>query len=742
MKRRTFLQNVGLALPPLFVGPALENRTSNTFHEYYYSHPENLEDAVSREGEIIIRLQFYSDSRIEQQLKPDIKIEKGNISRMKPYFFEHDEDHYYGSVEAPFISAAMEDVDIIVLWLDKFSEDTMIVLTEKAGEFSFILKDIIRNKEANGQIGNFKLKANFLLDKEIGKLQPELIGIKNTSDNFHFIIMADPQGGDTSDPEENLCRMKIHNAFIEESVRLANNLSIKPAFCLMLGDIVDHQGEARHFAQMGRFFDKLDMPVLYAMGNHESRYQTSFEPGYELSGFNNYFAAQKKLNGTEFLLYSFDLGKWHFIVWPDPLRHMFWETHPHYFDWLERDLEKHKGRPTFFFQHIPIHPAGIDPLENYCETPYVKRMLVDILSRHGNVRNIFSGHVHIPVKASFKTLVSLKGMNCINLPAAGYRPRSFGEEEYGGGPSQGICIVDVKGGNLTCTYKTVTLEEYTYPDKMPEFEYEKYPLWFGHKWELPGEKHFVNGDFKEGLKGWGRRFIYVEDEHPSNLCEIRKMENEAVLYLKTEKRGYHVPGQDRLPQDLNMVFQAVEIDQGKDPFIGFKYRLDGQNTDLSGFNGLYIWVEGFRKSARIVNLLYFANKAFVNIGSTYSRKKGESPLFYLLDDTADRWHKVLLNVKADFESNTSGCRFDNPAPDRLVISCGIWNINDGRKQPLAAFLKDFTIQYGLTTLSQINDRQIEPVPDDKKWWQGKLMTFGNLAGEHHYHIENLSRLKY
>ncbi len=90
------------------------------------------------------------------------------------------------------------------------------------------------------------------------------------------------------------------------------------------------------------------MPVLFSVGNHETRYQIDFGPGYNMEGFNNYFEAQKKVNGLNKLLYSFNLGQWHFVVWPDPLRENFWETHPHYFDWLEQDLEKHKARPTVF----------------------------------------------------------------------------------------------------------------------------------------------------------------------------------------------------------------------------------------------------------------------------------------------------------------------------------------------------------------------------------------------------------
>jgi hypothetical protein len=743
MKRRKFIQNLGFSIPPLVIQPVSgKYKNLRDFPQYNYRQPETLQEAVTKDGQIIVRLEFQSGDRHGQQLKPKINIEKGSILRTKSWFFEQGEDNFTGDIEAPVISTAMGDVDVLVLWLDRFGDETKISVDDQSGVFAFSLSEIVKKQEVKGQIGKAQVKANFLLDKEIGELNPADVGIQNTGDDFTFIIMADPQGGDASNPEDNLCRIKIHNAFIEESIRLTNNLKAKPAFCLMLGDIVDHQGEEHHFVQMAKFFERLKMPVLYEMGNHESRYRTSFEPGYNLSGFNNYFAAQKSINGMELLLYSFNLGKWHIVVWPDPLRQMFWENHPHYFDWLERDLEKHKDRPTVFLQHIPMHPVGINPLVNYCETAYVKRLLFDILAKHGNVKTIFSGHVHIPVKPSLKTAVSVRGINCINLPAAGYRPRAFGEEDFYGGPAQGICIVDIKSDKISSTYKTVTLEEFPYPKNLPEFDGEKYPLWFGHKWELPAEKQFVNGRFENGLNGWGRRFVYHEDENPSNICEVRKQGGTPVLYLKTRKRGFHKPGQDRLPQDINRIFQAVELEEGNEPFIDFEYRLDGEGCDFSGFNGLYIWVESYRKSTRLVNLLYFANKGWVNLGSTYSSSAGSGPSIFSLNNTPDVWHSVRLNVKADFESNPDGLKFDQPTPDRLTISAGIWNINDGRQQPFAAFLKNFSIGYNVGSVSRIDGKEIELMPDERKWWRGKIMPSGNVAGEHHYHVEGWKKLKY
>jgi len=631
---------------------------------------------------------------------------------------------------------------VVVLWLDEFSEKTEIIIHSTEGEFRFILDDLVKNLEASGEISKTRIRANFLLNKEIGELNPEDVGIEPAGDDFSFIIMADPQGGDTSNPEDNRCRMKIHNAFVEESIRLANQINAKPSFCMMLGDIVDHQGEARDFAQMAAFFEKLKMPVLYEMGNHESRYRARFSPGYNLSEFNNYFAAQKALNGMDYLLYSFNLGKWHFVVWPDPLRSTFWENHPHYFDWLERDLEKYKNRPTVFLQHIPMHPIGINPLINYAESVPVKRLLFEILSKHGNVKTIFSGHVHIPVKSSFKTAVEYKGINCINLPAAGYRPRAFGEQDYYGGPSQGIAIVDISGKKLSATFKTVTLEEYDYPEKLPVFDDKKYPLWLKYKWELPATGQIKNGNFSDGLENWGHRFVYHEDENPSNICRAEFAENgRSALYLKMQRRGYMAPGQDRLPQDINRIFQAINVKKGTEPVLHFQYKVDGANCDFNGQSGAYVWIEGFKNSSQVVNLIYFLNKAWVNMGGTYGRNKGVEPVIFSLDKTPDKWKTAQINIKEDFEKNTNGLKYNDAPPDKLVVSLGTWNVNDGNTQPFAAWFTDLKLNTE-NTVSNVDGNSIPITTNEEKWWRGKLQPTSNIAGEHHYHTEGWDKLEY
>jgi hypothetical protein len=488
---------------------------------------------------------------------------------------------------------------------------------------------------------------------------------------------------------------------------------------------------------MNAFLSELKSPVIYGIGNHETLLRSSFGPGYNMQAFSNFLAAQKAINGLDKLLYSFHAGQWHFVVWPDPLRSGFWETHPHYFDWLEQDLEKYKDRPTIIFQHVPVHPAGISPHINYAESVFVKRTFLDILSRHGNVRYVLSGHVHIPLRASFKTAVSYKGIQLLNLPAAGYRPRAFGEEDFYGGPTQGIAMIRIRGKEASIQYKTVTEEIFEYPSEFPAFDEKSYPLWLNYKWELPADNRVVNGDFKQGFKGWARRYVYQEDQNPSNLCEIRPSPGEEqaqALYLYARKRGYMAPGQDRLPQDINRMCQAVTLQKGRPPLLHFRYLIDGEHSDLAGYCGAYVWIEGYSSSHKVLSIMYSANKIWVNIGGQYSKNRALPAIQLGLNEETDTWHECFLNIAEDHDANSESRPFKDLAIDRLVINLGVWNLNDGEDQPFGIYFTGFRLDDNPSGSSRAGDILISPKGEEDKWWRNKIWPWKNIAGEHRYVI--------
>jgi hypothetical protein len=718
MKRRHFIRGLGIGSAGLAATRGIQSGAYPAIQElddFQYGGILSLEDVFSREGEVILRLEF-ADSPVPgpDGIIPPVRIRHGELVRRKTYFLDH----------------------VAVFWLKPAAEETRVTLGHSE-KFSFTLGELSGTSEMSGWMDGNPVTAHFLLDREIGEVDLADLGIAEPGDEFSFVAMADPQGGEPDDKEGLKTRMKIHNAFIQESVALANNLESEPLFAMVIGDVCDDWGYRKDLARMNAFLSALRFPVLYGIGNHETLLRSQFGPGYNMEAFNHFLAAQKAMNGLEKMLYSFNAGMWHFVVWPDPLRDNFWETHPHYFDWLERDLEKHREMPAVVFQHIPSHPIGISPHINYAESVEVKRTFLDILARHGNVKYLLSGHVHIPVRASFKTAVTYKGINMISLPAAGYRPRAFGEEDFYGGPSQGIALVDIKGEKLKIRFKTVTEEVFEYPPEFREFKEASHPLWLGHAWQLPAASDFLNGDFSQGFDHWARRYVYSEDHDPSNLYEVRQepgRTNGSSLYLYCRRRGYQAPGQDRLPQDINRISQAVALEKGTTPMLRFRYRIDGTNTDAKGFSGGYAWIEGFSGREKCFNMIYSAGKVWVNIGGKFGQVREYPHIQMALLNSPDEWHSAHLNIAEDYDRSDRGTRFADLQVDRLVVTLGVWNINDGDPQPFGIYFTGISLVSRPASSSDVDGQTVGPKPKEDEWWRNKLWPSVNIAGEHRYII--------
>ncbi len=684
--------------------------------------------------------------RFELRAVEEVAPQELNLSLAKSRKYFHKIRHYFFENK---ISQRRDEAEIktfvnknypaiVVGWVHNPTETTRLPFSLNGKEEGFSLSELLKEHELTFVQDGVQVTVNYLLDWEIANVTPADLGLKVPQGKFSIAVLADTQGGDPATPNSHPTRMKIHNAFCEDSINRVNELDPQPVFTLVLGDVVDNQGEKEHFEAMHHYLQRIKSPLLYAVGNHETVYASKFSPGYYMEEFNNYFAAQKKVNGIELLLYSFDLGDWHFVVWPDPLRDNFFETHPHYFDWLEQDLEANREKPVMFFQHVPAHPIGIDPLINYAESVQVKRLLLDILSKHGNVKYIFSGHVHIPIKASFKTAVEYKGMKMINLPAAGYRPRAFGEEEWHGGPSQGLLVAEFEGKNADVFFKTVTEEIYRYPNKLPKFDEQAFPLWLTPKWQLPSGVDIRNGSFEEGLTNWAKRYVYQEDKDPSNKMEVKKVartNSYSALYLYSRKRGYAIPGQDRLPQSINHLCQAVELN-GDPGNLDISYALDPQ-SDLDGWAGAYVWLEGFSEGSKLLNMAYWVGKVFSGLSDRFSDNKEVRFQHFSLPLKGDTWQKASLNIASDFEGGQDG--FLALDLDRLVINLGTWHINDGEPQPFGVYFDELAFS-GLSTPSNVDGKSITASLDKDVWHLRKFEPFLHIAGEHRYHMATEGRV--
>lgn len=119
----------------------------------------------------------------------------------------------------------------------------------------------------------------------------------------------------------------------------------------------------------------------------------------------------QRLLGMERSYYSFDQGRWHFVV-VDNIHRTTPGRHIGYVDeeqlaWLREDLSRNRERPTMVAMHVPpLTAAGFltdrpDRVldENQWEIGFDRlsrnpRELLDTLSV-ANVRAILSGHIHL-----------------------------------------------------------------------------------------------------------------------------------------------------------------------------------------------------------------------------------------------------------------------------------------------------------------------------------------------------------
>jgi len=237
------------------------------------------------------------------------------------------------------------------------------------------------------------------------------------------------------------------------------------------------------------------------------------------------------------------------------------------------------------------------------------------------------------------------------------------------------------------------------------------------------------------MLGWTRRFVYTEDEKPSNICEVRPVYERSgfhALYLYNRKRAYDIPGQDRLPQTINRIAQAVRWDAKQQPLLKFDYYVDDKVSDLDGFCGGYLQVEAYDGSFRKAGLLYWLGKAYVALGNKLEKELTDH-VHCKLPENPGRWQQAKINPASDLKAQTES-NFASLKIDRLVISLGVWTMNDGADYP-------FGVYFDKLSLDQVNDDTIAsrvgktPVvvkPSDEVWWLGKHTPFTHIAGEHRY----------
>jgi hypothetical protein len=216
---------------------------------------------------------------------------------------------------------------------------------------------------------------------------------------------------------------------------------------------------------------------------------------------------------------------------------------------------------------------------------------------------------------------------------------------------------------------------------------------------LPARDGLVNGDFENGLDGWARRYVYCEDKDPSSICRTAAgigQTGSKALYLFCRKRDYEVPGDNRMPQTVNQICQAVRVQEGKSPLLNLRYRLEGVNYTPGDDSGACVMIEGYQGSCKRSLLVYWIGRAFFKPRGLWSSVRDYK--HFDITSSPDEWHDVIIDVKRDFERTTTGVRWEDLKLGKLVITLGVWNVNqtlagenEHKKLRIAIYFDDLEI---------------------------------------------------
>jgi 3',5'-cyclic AMP phosphodiesterase CpdA len=201
---------------------------------------------------------------------------------------------------------------------------------------------------------------------------------------FYFVMLTDTQLG----MYENNRSFVRETANYEFAVATVNRL--KPGFVIILGDLINREGDADQIREFKSITQKIDpaIPVYYVAGNHDVGHEPTSET----------VAAYRKIFGRDY--YSFRAGPIYGIVLDSTLIHTPQKAESEYqeqLSWLKAELEKAKSsdaRHILVFQHHPYFISEAQEPNQYMNISLERRKPIVELLHQYHVRYVFAGHVH------------------------------------------------------------------------------------------------------------------------------------------------------------------------------------------------------------------------------------------------------------------------------------------------------------------------------------------------------------
>lgn len=201
---------------------------------------------------------------------------------------------------------------------------------------------------------------------------------------LRFIMLADTQLGIYTANRD----FVRETANYEFAVAAVNRL--KPAFMIVLGDLINKDGDPSQIQEFQRITGKVDsaVPVYYVAGNHDVTASPTPES----------LAAYRKIFGRDY--YSFRAGSVYGIVLDSSLIQAPAKASAEYeeqLSWLKAELEKAResdAKQIIVFQHHPYFMKEAQEPDDTWNIPLERRQAFLALLHQYNVHYVFAGHTH------------------------------------------------------------------------------------------------------------------------------------------------------------------------------------------------------------------------------------------------------------------------------------------------------------------------------------------------------------
>jgi 3',5'-cyclic AMP phosphodiesterase CpdA len=182
--------------------------------------------------------------------------------------------------------------------------------------------------------------------------------------------------------EKDPLNQKRNEERLRQTMKAIHALRPQPVAIIASGDLVD-RGELEEYYELERLMADSEIPVYYALGNHDGR--AAFLKVFSGPG------AQTDENG--YVQYAVDFGDMRMVVCDTldgPNHGEYDETRA---AWLARTLDEAPQRPTAIVLHHPPIPSGIQWMDPDPQSPWIVR-LAEVLRGRDQVKVLLCGHIH------------------------------------------------------------------------------------------------------------------------------------------------------------------------------------------------------------------------------------------------------------------------------------------------------------------------------------------------------------